>query len=143
MIRSARRVHSQSGQDGHGRGLRRSSQADQSTRYLIDGGFSSGYNRFRLLERKGGKLRKEAALRKGAALSNSQFRVPGRTIHSARGLKSLDADGVRWRRDSRVGQKPGYGLDGQKRSSRRPRLGKERAAAVAGFLSIFVTITIL
>ena len=139
-LRSARRVSSQSGQDGHGRGLRRSSQADQSTRYLIDGGFSSGYNRFRLLERKGGKLRKEAALRKGAALSNSQFRVPGRTIHSARGLKSLDADGVRWRRDSRVGQKPGYGLDGQKRSSRRPRLGKERAAAVAGFLSISVTI---
>ena len=143
----------------HGRALRRSScrssQADQRKRQRSDGNDSSGCNRVRLLERKSGKLRKEvalrkggklrngaalrkggklrqgAALRKGAAPSNSQFGVPGRTIRSARGLKSLDADGMRWRRDSRVGQKKGYGLDGQANSSRRPRLGKERAAAVA------------
>ena len=121
-LRSARRVSSPG---GHGRGLRRSSQADQKKWHRIDGNDSSGYNRVRLLERKGGKLTKgaalrkggkltkEAALRKGAALSNSQFGVPGRTIRSGRGLKTLDADGVRWRRDSQVGQHKGYGLDGQ------------------------------
>tara|TARA_B100000524_G_C23531157_1_gene327794 strand:+ start:342 stop:725 length:384 start_codon:yes stop_codon:yes gene_type:complete len=70
--------------------------------------------------RKGAALRKSAKLRMGAALVDAKFGVPERTIRSARGLKS-----------SRVGQQKGYGLDGQARSSRRSRLGKEPAAAVA------------
>ena len=41
-LRSARRVGSQ---DGHGRGLRCSFQADQSKRQSSDGGYSSRYNR--------------------------------------------------------------------------------------------------